>query len=670
MAISTVWSTAIAGSSNSMVRSPQWLPSPASLPQWKGKEQEMNRRKFLATTSVVLSGAVARRATACSLEDRQGADGPQNDRWELSVEQPNRASIRLITFALPLGGELKISKELDGLTATATVRREANYWVLTATAGARNEGRSCYFRLSRGYGPDSTPMNFNGPVRESNVFRQSPHNPLNHHFNTQDMQAMPLVAVENASKLEIAICDTPAHFDNYTTQTYDLQQQRVALSSGDDSLAWNLLEQRFQGTSGQQSGSPDQRAPIAAHYFSVAAGQEHRMEAILLTVPRNSHQQIPLLANQAVAQHWSQGKIKDLLGATFFSSAYMNLRVNETGHSRYWVVPSIEYSNKQYSRDAFWISMVLPPEYSQSCFENESANDTQFTGAERQLFTLLWAYRSSKSGNKIDKQRVERILRIVESHAPNSYYRGFTETPANPGCFQGWADLVAFDSDDTIANNQGLFAVALLCMEALGIETKLEAEDAIAHYQNLFNPAIQAYPISLKRREIAAVDPLMGELLAQVYLRRAFLPTEHVLSHYETLKKGRTDYGFKVFCRPDGAFLLSDQYRCADFKSPLSNRADGSYLRGGSWYLYDMQMLMAAYLHGAKDAEDLMIWRTKIELLRDGTTNEYIDTVEGEANKPNMGWNAAVYGIWSELIRQGRASDRLFREIDRMRTQF
>jgi hypothetical protein len=206
-------------------------------------------------------------------------------------------------------------------------------------------------------------------------------------------------------------------------------------------------------------------------------------------------------------------------------------------------------------------------------------------------------------------------------------------------------------------------------MDALGIETKIKAEEAAAHYQNLFNPAIQAYSISLNRKEIVAVDSLMGELLAQVYLRRSLLPTEHVLAHYETSKKGKTDYGFKIFCAPGGAYLRGDQYRCADFSSPLTGMADGDYQRGGSWYLYDMQMLMAAYLHGGKDAEDLMIWRTKLELLRGGTTHEFIDTVDGNANKPNMGWNAAVYGIWSELIRQGRASDRFFHEIDNMRNQ-
>jgi hypothetical protein len=393
------------------------------------------------------------------------------------------------------------------------------------------------------------------------------------------------------------------------------------------------------------------------------------MEAILLRVSSEVHPQIPMLANQAVAQHWSQGKIRDLLGATFFSTAYMNLRVNETGHSKYWVVPAIEYSNKQYSRDSFWISMVLPPEYAQSCYQNESAYDKIFTGAERQLFTLVWAYRTSQSGGKIDKQCVERILRIVEAHAPNGYYRGFMDVPANPGCFQGWADLVAFDTDDTVTNNQGLFAVALLSMEALGIETRIKAEVGVARYRNLFNTEIQAYPISLKRKDVVAVDALMGELLAQVYLRKGLLPTEHVLAHFETVKKGKTEYGFKIFCAPDGAFLQGEQYRCAEFPSPLSSRADGNYQRGGSWYLYDMQMLMAAYLHGATDAEDLMIWRTKLELLRGGTTHEYIDTVRGNPEKPNMGWNAAIYGIWSELIRQGRASGRFFREIDRMRDQ-
>jgi hypothetical protein len=80
-----------------------------------------------------------------------------------------------------------------------------------------------------------------------------------------------------------------------------------------------------------------------------------------------------------------------------------------------------------------------------------------------------------------------------------------------------------------------------------------------------------------------------------------------------------------------------------------------------------MQMLMAAHLHGASDAEDEMIWRTKLEFANGGTTHEYINTVTGEAFKPNMGWNAGTYGMWRRLIQKGKATNRFFREIDSLR---
>lgn len=49
-----------------------------------------------------------------------------------------------------------------------------------------------------------------------------------------------------------------------------------------------------------------------------------------------------------------------------------------------------------------------------------------------------------------------------------------------------------------------------------------------------------------------------------------------------------------------------------------------------------------------------------------GTYYEHIDTVTGEGNKPNQGWNAAIYAIWDMLMQQGKASDRFFREIEKV----
>jgi hypothetical protein len=237
------------------------------------------------------------------------------------------------------------------------------------------------------------------------------------------------------------------------------------------------------------------------------------------------------------------------------------------------------------------------------------------------------------------------------------------------GCWQGWADVIAFDRDDTITNNQGLFVVALLSAQALGIETKIPVDQALDNYRGLFSQPLGAFPISRKRENILAVDPLMGDLLAQTFFGKKLLHSEIALAHYRSMRsKAWTENGFKVFCAADGSYLRRDEYNSKGFTSAIGNASDGNYQCGGSWYLYDMQMLMDAHLHGATDAEDEMIWRTKLEFLKGGTTHEHIDTVTGQAFKPNMGWNCGVYGIWKELMATGRASDRFIREIDKLRS--
>ena len=626
----------------------------------------MNRRKFLMLSS---ASVVASRipATAALAAVSPVFDGPPTT-WDLSIEQPNQASVLVERFVLPESGGHSIAKSLGTFNIGGSIQRTDGYWVFSAKVRSSEPGHACFLSLSRSYSEHSQPVNFNGEVTESSVYRQSPHNPGSGRLEAF-MQSVPLVGLLTPAGMEVAVCDTPAHFENYTTQTFNLHTRQLVLSSGDHGLVWNAGKKALELAPAEDPAKAKDLPHIEPRYFSLDAGKEHAMEAVLMRFPKAELPAFRQQVNLDIGQHWSKGNVVDLLGTTYFATAYMNLRVNETGHSRYWVVPAIEYANKQYSRDAFWISTMLPPEYSQSCFENEAASDTEFAGAERQLFTLVWAYRNHVNGFAIDKARVERILRIVEAHAPGGCYSGFNPQARKIGCWQGWADTIAFDRDDAISNNQGLFVVALMCAQAMGIVPKVSIEQALGVYRNLFNASMNAYPMSLKRTDILAVDPLMGDLLAQVYLGKNLLPTEHVLAHYRTIKeKAKTENGFKIFCAPDGSYLRRAQYDSKEFTAAIGNPSNGSYQCGGSWYLYDMQMLMDAHLHGAPDAEDLMIWRTKLEFSKGGTTHENIDTVTGKANKPNMGWNAGTYALWKQIIKQGHATDRFFREIDHLRS--
>jgi hypothetical protein len=527
--------------------------------------------------------------------------------------------------------------------------------------------KACYLSFSKKFEDKKIPYGFFAEVKRSNVFRQSPHEPNDHKFRDLPLQTLPMVAVRSNEGFEILLNNTPAVFDNYTTQTYDLENREIKLSSGDN--GFKFTQGAFELNADNVGRREKGLYRIEPHYFTVTPSHTHRMDGLFLQTTSNDLGSLREAVNMAIAMHWSNGTTKGLFGSTFFSTAYMCLRANETNRSKYWVVPAIGYSNKQYTRDAFWISMVLPEEYSVYCYENEASKTDRFEGAERQLLTLVWAYRNVLHGFKVDTVKLQKILTIIEGQGKNGYYSGYSKNVAVEGCWQGWADQIAYEKDDAIANNQGLFVTALMCAEKMGLTTTVSVEQARQNYENLFRQEIGGFSMSRLKNSQLAADALMGDLLAQVYLGKALLPCEKVLTHYETMKRvAKTKYGFKNLCNADGSYLKQEQYDSPSFKSAIAKVDDGQYMCGGSWYLYDMLFLMDAYLHGAKDAEDLMIWRTKLEFELGSSAHEFINTVSGKAHQPNYGWNAGVYGLWSELVKQGRATHRFFDEIDNNKT--
>ncbi len=108
----------------------------------------------------------------------------------------------------------------------------------------------------------------------------------------------------------------------------------------------------------------------------------------------------------------------------------------------------------------------------------------------------------------VDTSNVRKILRIVEKKAPNGYYSGFGPS-RKAGCWQGWADNLAFDETDAISNNQGLYVVALKCAERMGIKPQVSIAQALKNYQNMFQPAMNGFAISLEKDTVLCVDALM-----------------------------------------------------------------------------------------------------------------------------------------------------------------
>jgi len=587
--------------------------------------------------------------------------------WNLFLEQPGTQPLLIKSFSFTEGNKIEFAESKENFEVTFNAEKKGFYWCYSAQVQSLSGNKACYLSFSKKFEDKKIPYGFFGEVKRSNVFRQSPHEPNDHKFRDLPLQTLPMVAVRSNEGFEILLNNTPAVFDNYTTQTYDLENREIKLSSGDN--GFKFTQGAFELNADNVGRREKGLYRIEPHYFTVTPSHTHRMDGLFLQTTSNDLGSLREAVNMAIAMHWSNGTTKGLFGSTFFSTAYMCLRANETNRSKYWVVPAIGYSNKQYTRDAFWISMVLPEEYSVYCYENEASKTDRFEGAERQLLTLVWAYRNVLHGFKVDTVKLQKILTIIEGQGKNGYYSGYSKNVAVEGCWQGWADQIAYEKDDAIANNQGLFVTALMCAEKMGLTTTVSVEQARQNYENLFRQEIGGFSMSRLKNSQLAADALMGDLLAQVYLGKALLPCEKVLTHYETMKRvAKTKYGFKNLCNADGSYLKQEQYDSPSFKSAIAKVDDGQYMCGGSWYLYDMLFLMDAYLHGAKDAEDLMIWRTKLEFELGSSAHEFINTVSGKAHQPNYGWNAGVYGLWSELVKQGRATHRFFDEIDNNKT--
>lgn len=596
--------------------------------------------------------------------------------WSLILEQPDGRETEVVQLPSKITEPFNYNGQIDGIQVSFSLEAKGPYSVFKASAFSANGAKSCFFSLKGTY-QNKIPFMFSGPVKGTEIYRQSPHDPSAWLVTKIAEQGMPMVALKDSGSFTVALSGSPALYNNFTSQSFNLEEKYVKLSSGDNGQTpglkpdiYDLNEPTFDN--GQ---SPDTtrkkvsvkkeivpRGIVKAYYHEITKDTPHTFEGVLFTANANDLVGLRQKTNQYAAYHFSEGKYNDAFGALAYSTAYMNLRVNETGKSKFWVIPSIEYANTQYCRDAFWISTMLAPDSDNQCLKNEL--DVLNMYAEYPLFVVIWAYRSYKNGYDVDLQKVQVYLDAIAKRSKNGCYYPY-DPARETHDFQYWADLIAFESDDVIAYNQGLYALVLTAAKEMGLKIATDPNLAVKNYQQVFNSQKGFYPISKKKNQTFGPDPLVPDLISQIYFNKPLLDNSSVRLHYDNMiKYNKTQFGFKNISMSDGSYLPREMYDIPGYTSRASKGEEGTYVSGGSWFLYDNLFLIDSYLHGVKEAEEQLIWRISMEFKNGGTTFECINTKNGDLWKPNMGWNIAVYAIWRNLIDEGKADDKLFKAID------
>ncbi len=588
-------------------------------------------------------------------------------RWALILHQEgvqDRVALELPRY---INKDFKTVKKLGQIRIDFSLQAKGTYTVFNVTASAKSP-TAVYFSL-RGFYEKGTPYNFNGEVKNSEIYRQSPHDLDAWIVKTIPEQAVPVVALRNEQGFAIALNGSPALYDNFTSQEFSSDRQYIALCSGDSGESPGMQPDTSKVLNldyNAENGQKFTPGKVIRHFHQITLGKNHQFEGLIVQSKAQDFNALRKDINLYAATHFSGGKINNYFGALAFTTAYMNLRSNDSGKSKYWVVPSVEYANVQYGRDAFWIATMLPPQFDAECMKSELHTVNPF--AEYPLFAIIWAYRAFKNKAEVPLSKVQAYVDEIERRAKNNCYYSY-DPQAGRLDFQYWGDLMAFEKEDVISFNQGLFALALQAAQEMGLKISSNPEAAAEQYRRQFNQALGFVPISRLKNNVLGPDPLAPDLIAQIYFGKKLLPTEQVKSHfYHMYRHSRTPFGYKVIAAADGTFLPNAGYDVPGYKSQANREGviDGQYFRGGSYFLYDNLFLLDAYLHGIPEAEGELMWRIGLDFKAGNTTYECLNTLNGEPWKPNMGWNVAIYAFWQHLVDQKLASTKLFEHIDKI----
>ena len=549
---------------------------------------------------------------------------------------------------------LKISENIDVFSETGKrtvvsepytfhikAQEKGSYRMIEITVSSEQAG-DVYFSLC-GEGEEQL-FSFKGPCGEERIYRQSPHDVTRYHFKMQ-RGAIPMVAVVGAETTDIFVSDNPSYFDNATTQHFLPEEHKFFIASGDPGGAPNFPQS-------------DHFDPI---YHKIGKGISHTFRFVAFQAKVSTLKTIRREVYRMIEKVWGTGS-DSIYRAACFACNYMHIRKNETGRSDKWVVAGIEYANTQYFRDSFYQTMILG-EYMQE--QSYRALDYEFTDAENPMIYLIWSYRIFKDGKEFNRTRTTQAFLTVmqcmdKFTADGGYYPNCREDCS----FRNWFDLCCYERDDVDAYNQGLCVCALEAAKRLGYDIGDRKEKALAKYLSLYNG--EYIPMSQKK-QFLALDVTVGEVLYYMMFDELFIPDEMVEKTYRRICDGeaKTPYGLKIVSAPDGSYLPVEAFGLNGYVHPGFDTIEtGRYANGGSYHVYEMLFHIAAYLHGMPDAEKNMTERLMIDLNFDGATHEYMHTIRGIGVKSNQGWNAAIWAIWNELIKRGKATDAYFRAAD------
>ena len=336
--------------------------------------------------------------------------------------------------------------------------------------------------------------------------------------------------------------------------------------------------------------------------------------------------------------------VAENIGSLIFPLNYILCRKNWRKESKYLIIPGINYSNKQYLRDAFHQSTVLPSDMQHSTYN--AIYPERIFYAENPFLFLIWSYRIYKNGGDISKRLITKTLKFILKNTKKGWYIPPQYQSGKNLGWKSWFDTFYFDNDDSPAYTQSLFIPALNSLSKMGFDYPQGLKDEVQmSYDSLYDKENKYIRFSRKLQYLS-VDVTAGDLINYIYFGESIIPDQNVQNHLDKLKNAATPYGYKNISDLDGNYLKFEDY---GHNNPYPEKYGiGKYQYGGSWFLYDMMMLLNCLTHRIDTSKEL-IDRVNIEIKQHFSLHECLSTIDGKPEKSEQGWDSSPFIFWNIL---------------------
>lgn len=348
----------------------------------------------------------------------------------------------------------------------------------------------------------------------------------------------------------------------------------------------------------------------------------------------------------------------------YFESARRNI-VTVRGERA--ILSSRAYPKGTFVRDAFYGPLAMNDvELSRECyrwFERTQLPNGQIMTAvgftpedqadltpmddDSSLLFVIWSDWLRRNGVAVNQDIVERAFAHVQSHVNMD---GEFVSPAGP--FRYWADTVNLEKPERITHNQGLYALALRSMRALGWGGVTDTHVALAkkRYAAAYNAQLKT--LTLGRDTWWALKQDLSTVFPEFLFRWAFadraLPDAIVTGSVARLARAASVYkdgkiaGIKVICNADGSFLPAGRFHVPALNGP------GDYQNGGYWPMYTLTAFALAYkIAPSRPYKSIVEALVTAELGGDHLSKEVIVLQPGAVGT----WNPRRNGYtWNALI--------------------